>query len=436
VTAAGRAGDPGGADPAGASGAVPAALAGRLFAVDDALLVARYGQALDALGAGTTALPRFHVDALGYSPEIACERGDPCYLGQGPDHPSLILLSVDQLAGPILQPNAGFAGPAFRTVEPELGPALAALTLAEPVFGEISHEASTSGGPERLGLVTQLKLALETPSRRVETARELETLREHLATSEHDWHDEAFVARMLERARIARGLVPVPGPLAGGALPVQPCFVLHGGGCYVIPAGSGAAAAPATVIARPAASRPDVDDVAPGVVRAELSVTGALTALRRLDWIRTDAPLNADRLERVEELETWIALAHLAAAGPERARRLRFPALRAAMRRQEAVPPDYLELESIRLAASASRRRPLLARLSPITQLRLAEPAPGPAPRRALVRHLQAYLDPVDLGLAWTDAPDLFWSRWARLAPVVKGHFLAWVSSREVDQTP
>ena len=59
---------------------MPARLLRGFFRVDDPLLVSRYRAALETIGAPIPDLATgrtFHVDAAGYSPELAAELDDP-----------------------------------------------------------------------------------------------------------------------------------------------------------------------------------------------------------------------------------------------------------------------------------------------------------------------------------------------------------------------
>ena len=80
--------------------AIPDALLRGFHRVDDPLMVARYCEALEAIGASGTDRHVFHIDAAGYSPEIAADLGDPFYLGQGVPDACALLLCGAQLSAP------------------------------------------------------------------------------------------------------------------------------------------------------------------------------------------------------------------------------------------------------------------------------------------------------------------------------------------------
>jgi hypothetical protein len=76
------------------------------------------------------------------------------------------------------------------------------------------------------------------------------------------------------------------------------------------------------------------------------------------------------------------------------------------MRTEPAPPADYQELEDLRLRVQAGRGPIDLARYSPITRLRVM-PITGAGAEQAWVRHLRAFLDPVQLPRTLRDASDL-----------------------------
>ena len=75
-----------------------------LFPVASTELVSRYNECLERLGISATSLTSFHIDRMGWSPEIARERADPYYLSAGIANPMAVLLSPDQQVLPVLFP--------------------------------------------------------------------------------------------------------------------------------------------------------------------------------------------------------------------------------------------------------------------------------------------------------------------------------------------
>lgn len=71
-------------------------------------LVGRYNACLAMLGLSPTALDRFAIDAMGWSPEIAEEKGENHYLNIGEANPNAIIISPEQEGKPVHMPFHSF----------------------------------------------------------------------------------------------------------------------------------------------------------------------------------------------------------------------------------------------------------------------------------------------------------------------------------------
>lgn len=413
---------------------MPAGLRARLVRVEDPLLVGRYRAALERICGRGSALDAFHVDAAGYSPEIAEELGDPFYLGQGPDHPFFLLLGVAQLSACLLQPNAGFGAHAFRAFAHAQRGELADLTLREAVFGELSHGKTALTRPDELGLVRELSVELDTVSGRIQTARSLSAMREELLASDALWHDETFLETVREKSRRVHGYLPPRGGAAETRrVEAGAAFVPRFGGTYVFP-GRGPGAAERVWVMPAGAAEPACVKLEGGreVVVRSLAMDTALDVLAEQGWIEL-APTGAQMdLPMLEALQTWLALDFLRRTGdlPD-AGDVDPGKLRRRMRQREDAPPDFLELEEVRMKAARPADWVELARYSPITRLRMLALRTPDADRCAIVRHMQAFLDPVNVPRAYRDAPDLFWARRGEMDAAMLDLIPRWIDPAE-----
>ena len=71
-------------------------------------LVERYNKCLSYIGTTPTKLRNFHIDAMGWSPEIAEEKEDFLYLNSGEANPNAIILSPKQNEKPAYSPFHSF----------------------------------------------------------------------------------------------------------------------------------------------------------------------------------------------------------------------------------------------------------------------------------------------------------------------------------------
>lgn len=71
-------------------------------------LVSRYNECLAMLGLQPTALDRFTIDGMGWSPEIALEKNANFYLNIGEANPNAIIISPEQAGKPVHMPFHSF----------------------------------------------------------------------------------------------------------------------------------------------------------------------------------------------------------------------------------------------------------------------------------------------------------------------------------------
>jgi hypothetical protein len=79
-----------------------------LILIDRAETIRRYNSGLKRLGLEPTKLTQFHIDGIGWSPEIAEEKRDRWYLSQGIANPRGIIVTINQENKPIYTPTHSF----------------------------------------------------------------------------------------------------------------------------------------------------------------------------------------------------------------------------------------------------------------------------------------------------------------------------------------
>lgn len=403
----------------------PRPLMAPLFAVDSDLLVSRYNLALAALTGKQTRLLQFHIDAMGFSPEVAVELEDPDYLGHGR---CCAIVSVAQLAAPIVQPNAGAAAGPFRASVAALGAHLATLTVQEPVFGELDHGVRPTH-PRDLARVRSLSVSLETPSKRIDAAQRLShASRSFLSTAM--WRDDTFIERMLELSRRARGL-RLPEGAASMVLPVGSFFTPRFDGAYVYrPAGAEEAC---YVLGGGAAARAEPDKDGCHVTELPLEPERVVQLLLEQGLAIFAPHHHRAHPESIRSKMHWIALDRLLSEhGDQHLSHLGgvlHTEIERWMRTHPCPPSDYMELEEAQHTCSEET----FAALTPLNQLRLLSPTCGEAER--FVKHLIAFLDPIDLDQLYWDAPDLFFARYASLRAPQRRYFVARLDARKVGRS-
>jgi hypothetical protein len=413
---------------------LPETLRRDLFRVDDPLLADRHRAALDALGVRAPALPVFHVDAAGFSPEIADALGDPFHLGARALEGHAVVLCAEQLSARLVHPGLGFASVALRSVTRAAAREIGAITLREPLILDFSSDAAPLGEARALADVGAVEVRARTPGGLVEGIARLEAGREEFLRSDRLWLDDAFIRELAALAARVRDLPPLPEGFAASRHPLALFFSPAFGGSYVVEE-PGASSRSATTWVLAGDARPDESPSPTPSVRGRrvelrrLEPAGALELLERHGIAHLDLEALRGRGQPLERTLHWIAAASLLAKEPETD--VPVHDLREAGRLlgEAGAPPEHRELEGVARRLRASQASIDRDALSPLDRLRLTSPASTRPAVRRFVRHLQAFLDPLDLGRAWAHAPDVFFARWLGLPPARRDHAARWLAA-------
>jgi len=406
-----------------------------LFRVDDPLLAGRYRDALVALGSPPPLPAVFHVDAAGWSPEVALALGDPFYLGRAALEGFAVILGVEQLGAPLVHPSLGFAAAALQGFCAAFRSEIGAIALREPLLVDVRSDAGSIAEPRALADAGAVLLRVRTPGGLVEGSLRLEEWKGEFLRSDRLWLDEGFIREMAALAARVRDLPALPEGFAASRHPLALFFSPAFGGSYVLEEPGASASEASTCVM--SAELPAEAGFAPGtsargrrVELRRLDPAGALEVLERHELVRLDLAALRSGLARVERAREWIALDALFAKDPDHAA-LAADDAGAAARSLHAVgaPPEILELEDLARWLRSGAGRIDAGALSPANRLRLLAPTATRASVRRFVRHLQAFLDPVDLGRAWCHAPDAFFARWVGLPSARREHFARWLAT-------
>jgi hypothetical protein len=420
----------------GSAEPLPPGLARGLLRVDDPLRAARYREGLAALGVAAPERACFHVDAAGYSPELADDLDDPFYLGAAPLEPRALLIGPEQLAAPLVHPGFGFAREGYRRFVQSGAREIAALTLREPLLVELAPEGAPLSKPAELADPAVFEIRLRTPSDRIAGVRRLETMKREFLASDRLWLDDPFLAAMAELAARVRDLPPLPEGFERSCHRLGPAFFCPAfGGAYVIEE-PGASTASAASWVLSAGAPENAGAPAPLSARGRrvellpLTAEAALEVLERHRIARVDLEAWRTRPEALDRIRHWLAVDACFERDPERVPPLLGPREVAAALRPESGPsPEHLELDELarRLATRTARVDP--SSLSAASRLRLAVPTTTRPAVACFVLHVQAFLDPLDLGLAWSSARDLLFARLPRLPAPRRAYLASWLAS-------
>lgn len=206
---------------------------GNLVPVESPVLVERYRRALKHLTGKETALPDFHVDISGFSPEIGDELGDARYLNHPGFDRQFILLSTEQKRAPLLNAEFSTSRGILRQFIEANENELFALTARDAVAGELVNSVYGADEPARLFDIRKVTVEADTTQGTVATAERLAGLIERFKTEADAWWDEALIGEMIELAGKTGDLSRNPVRLKAMTFEQEDFWTSHFGGLYV-----------------------------------------------------------------------------------------------------------------------------------------------------------------------------------------------------------
>jgi hypothetical protein len=124
-----------------------------LIWVNSPLLVNRYNECLQAIGTSPTKLNEFHIDGVGWSPEIAQEKEDVEYLGQTASNPYAIIITVEQESASVYIPFHSFDENMMSSIWNMVGSHIAQLTTYTGLWVDLDQGLSTYRSPDDLQML-------------------------------------------------------------------------------------------------------------------------------------------------------------------------------------------------------------------------------------------------------------------------------------------
>lgn len=210
-------------------------LFGGLKRIEESHLRDRYNRALAALRLAPTALATFHIDATGYSPEIADERGDQSYLDPRGVNRLFIILSPEQRNLPVLRASFSADQTVLLRFLDANRNAIETLTLSDALFGEIENLVLEVDEPADILAIETVTFDVHTINGTLEGADRLKTLIERFETETDSWRDPELMAAIVAGAEQCGDI------RRNGIIPTEFVFewpdvswTSHFGGCYLV----------------------------------------------------------------------------------------------------------------------------------------------------------------------------------------------------------
>lgn len=206
---------------------------GNLVEVSSPVLIERYNRALKHLTGKVTALPDFHIDISGYSPEVGDELGDHLYLNPNGVNRQFILLTTEQKHAPLLGEKFSTSRTLLRRFIEENEPQLFALTAQDAVAGELENSVFELSSPDRLFDIRHVYVRADTTRSHVANANDLADLIRRFQQEEDAWLDDVLIARMIGLAKETGDVTRNPVALDKTEIDEASFWTTHFGGLYL-----------------------------------------------------------------------------------------------------------------------------------------------------------------------------------------------------------
>ncbi|MFN8390684.1 MAG: DUF6638 family protein [Bdellovibrionota bacterium] len=171
-----------------------------LLPVDSPALVSRYNECLTELGIAPTSLDSFDIDGMGWSPQIAQEKGDVHYLSAGVPNQLGIIVSPNQRSKPIYFPFHSYDRQLMDMYFSRFKTEVADITASRAIGLDIDQELTRYDSPKDLCLVNYVIVRSFT-GKLGEVAGKQKKLIERLFLEQNIWNNQDFRKEVAESAR-------------------------------------------------------------------------------------------------------------------------------------------------------------------------------------------------------------------------------------------
>lgn len=165
-------------------------------------MVKRYNGCLLDIGIKPTELKSFQIDGIGWSPQIAEEKGDDCYLSHGEANQFAILLSPDQEGKPIYAPAHSFDFELMAEVFRVARKQIANLTAETGLWLDIDQQIDHYHSPLDLLMLEGIRVKPTTIDRIIQAAVEQRQLVSQFREDNDLWMDGAARAKLIHSATV------------------------------------------------------------------------------------------------------------------------------------------------------------------------------------------------------------------------------------------
>ena len=163
-------------------------------------LVERYNKCLVKLGFAKTKLKKFSIDGVGWSPEIAEEKGDESYLCNGPSNPHGIIISPLQNRKPVYSPYHSFDRDMMQLIFKSYSKKINDITRDSAIIIDFDQGIDTFYEPLDVLKYDTIRINFHLMDNLYHQQKEQLALVEKFKTA-HNFIDEALQGQLLESAK-------------------------------------------------------------------------------------------------------------------------------------------------------------------------------------------------------------------------------------------
>ena len=173
-----------------------------LVKVDKSVLVRRYNDCLKEMGMTPTELSSFHIDGMGWSPEIAEEQDNRYYLSHGMANVYGIIVSPEQKDASIYMPYHTFDWDLHQMIFEQYETQITDLTVQTGIWFEIDQDISAYRNPSDLLMMELIKVRFKTTQNLMKAAKEQKDLILEFNSGELAWMNKDLRERIIQSGRV------------------------------------------------------------------------------------------------------------------------------------------------------------------------------------------------------------------------------------------
>lgn len=172
-----------------------------MIRISDPAVAERYNLCLKKFGLADVAEPPFHVDACGFSLEVANKLRSMDYLNPGGVGRRFIIVSPDQARAPFVDTTFSHTKPMMLAFYAANAATIARLTLRDTIFGQVKDAPVGIDDLDEVLRRKTVTLDVQTINGTSQKAEQLDTLVERFKTDRNLWTDLTYMETMASIAR-------------------------------------------------------------------------------------------------------------------------------------------------------------------------------------------------------------------------------------------